>query len=167
MDSAGLKWIRSGSVRIWHVLMQPKHLGNVFTLTKLNLNIAWGWNGSLSAALGYPGPIRAVHRTSGAAAKPGPWVWGCPLKTPPNRNSPSALQVAAAQAKSAHQKEGRSCDCGIKVNLFCDMDLDYRPVMVQLDGLNVTPEGRERREREMLQKSLAMHLVKKKHSSPP
>ena len=145
MDSAVLKWIWSSSLCIWHVLMQPRHFGNAFTLTKLNLNLARGWNGSLGAALGCPGPIHTVHGSLGAAAKPGPWAWGCPPKTQPNRNSPSAPQVAAAQAKSAHRREGRSCECGIKVNLLCDLDLDYCPVMAHLDGLNVTPEGREGR----------------------
>lgn len=37
---------------IWHTLIQPRHSGNAFTLTKLNVKVAQGWSGSLGAALG-------------------------------------------------------------------------------------------------------------------
>lgn len=46
------------------------------------------------------------------------------------------------------------------------MDLDYHPVTAQLDGLNITLEGREGREREMLQKSLVTHLIDDKAQLP-
>lgn len=106
------------------------------------------------ACLGY---TDTIHGSPGASAKPGPWAWGHPPKTQSKRKSPLAAWVGAAEAKSAQQGEGRSCDRRIKVSLLCDMDLAYGLVTLRLEGLNVTPEGRE-----MLQKSLAMHLMKKK-----
>lgn len=172
-SDAVLKRIRSGSLCIWHALMQHRRMGNACALTKLNFNVAQGWSWmelgwrmERGAALGYPGPICAVRGSPGAAVKPGPRNWGHPPTTQPNPESPPALRVAAARAQSAHRREGRSCRRGIKVNLLCDMDLDYRPVLERLDGLNVPPEGRAGREREMLKKRLATHLTKKKHSCP-
>lgn len=118
MDSALLKWVWSGSMCIWHMLTQPRHLGNAFTLTKLNLNIARGWNRSRGAALGCPGPICMVHGSLGAAAKSDPWAWGHPLKTRPKRNSPSAPQVAAAQANLPTEGKAGTAIMGLKSIYF-------------------------------------------------
>lgn len=78
---------------------------------------------------------------------------GTPTENPAEEKQPIGTAGSCCSSRSAHRREGRSCDHGIKVNLLCDMDLDYRLVTARLDGLNVTPVGREGREREMLQKA--------------